>query len=152
MSNGQDDHEELVETLKLLGVEDAEGWARSQEVEGIPHLAAIVLLKALAQSLVDPRDKRWLRSAHLRKVAGSLRRVKDAKVDMADVGMVVRAMQEDLVWALGCLLDDLGQRFSDPAVERRTAGCRWRLYAIDDEGNPTQPLDSLHEYIPSFFP
>lgn len=61
-------------------------------------------------------------------------------VDKQDINEVVRGMQAALLSNVCYLLDD-------PAIVEGNAYQAWRLFEIDDEGRPVQPISGLNESV-----
>lgn len=142
---------DLTSLFRKLGAPSPEAWAESQEDEGGDQLARFVFLRQAWRAVVDPTDASWI-DAQI-KASGerpgepcagagpALERMLAAGADRADVHEVVRAMQYDLLFSLCYLLDDPG------SLEPELADLSWGLFRTDDDGEPTERIESLHESV-----
>ena len=103
------------------------------------------------RSVVEPTDASWIdaqikasRERPGEPCAGAgpaLERMLASGADRADIHEVVRAMQYDLLFSLCYLLDDPG------SLEPELADLSWGLFRTDDDGEPTERIESLHESV-----
>ncbi|MBK9260187.1 MAG: hypothetical protein IPM54_10165 [Polyangiaceae bacterium] len=52
--------DEMTEKFQQLGVENPEGWARTQVIEGIPNLPKMIFLKLMWRTIVKEGDSQWI--------------------------------------------------------------------------------------------
>lgn len=142
------DNPSLTEIFRQLGARNPEGWARSQENEGIPQLARFLFLKRAWESVVSRDDMDWIDSElqHEPNVPGgaispALQRILESGVKKQDLTTVVRTMQWQLLFHLCYLLD--GPNFSEKVV----SDVDWQLFQVNDEGEPTVAVEGLHESV-----
>jgi hypothetical protein len=138
---------ELTELFRKLGAQDPEGWAHSQITEGIPQLGRFLFLREAWKLVVGPDDSSWI--SEMRKLpadgpGGGIRPALDrllATGAESDLTTVVRTMQWQLLFRLCYLLNDPGD------LEPEVGDVAWRLFQLDDDENPTVPIDGLHESV-----
>lgn len=142
------DESELSELFAKLGARDPAGWAHSQIKEGFPQLARFLFLRQAWRQVVPPGDETWVEQLLKTPenqpggiVVAPLRRLIDGGASIADLTIVVRVMQWQLLFRLCYLLGDPGD------VEQEVENIEWRLFQTDDEGNPSVPIDALHESV-----
>jgi hypothetical protein len=142
------DESKLTELFAKLGARDPAGWARSQTKEGIPQLARFLFLRQAWRCVVPPGDETWvereLKTPQNKPggiIVAPLRRLIDGGASIADLTIVVRVMQWQLLFQLCYLLGDPGD------VEEEVKNIEWCLFQTDDEGNPLIPIDALHESV-----
>ena len=138
----------LAEKFRRLGAPNPEAWARSQEQEGIPQLARFFFLQQAWERVVPRGDIEWIDGelGHAPDIPGgaispALRRLLDIGADKQDITTVVRTMQWQLLFRLCYLLDGPGY------WEDFMSDMNWRLFQIDEEGNPIVPIEGLHESV-----
>jgi hypothetical protein len=130
----------LAERFGKLGVADPNAWARSEVEEDIPQLATFVFLRELWKLIVPVGEIRALNKFG-RGRGGALRRLKEQGVDLADVLLIVREAQADIVRQIALLLDQVDD------LEPDWQDVRWRLYELDGDDGPARPMDGLHESV-----
>jgi hypothetical protein len=145
---------ELLEAFRVIGVEDAETWARSELEEGVPQLA-ICLFLALANGpidrLIDPRTLReMLKSTAPRSAVDSLDRLFEAGPS-EDVLQVVRWALRAYLTEMCFLLDDTSARVSDLCKNRTLANTHWGLFRTSEPDRPDAQMNGLHEVVSEFF-
>lgn len=153
MSN-QEKLDDLTETFRVLGADDPNSWAISEVEQGIPQLAMYVFLKrSLGLFSADSLD-RWLQSvAHHHghehdSAKQSLSRIAHQGVQREDIRTLLKAFGREMLMEMCCLLDNTSAtHFEDYELNRRVADVNWRLYAVDDNGNPRSPMEGLHEIV-----
>ena len=153
MSNEQE-IQQLTEHFRALGAFDPEGWARSQIEEGIPQYARFVFLRQAWQRVIADGDTSWMEpqiqqsERHPRgpgaSIGPALKRMLAAGVSREDIAEVVRVMQWDVVFGIAYQLSDPGVVVY-PSDE--TPRVNWTLFEVDDDGQPLQPIDGLHESV-----
>jgi hypothetical protein len=141
----------LVDLFRQLGARDPEGWARSQVEEGIPQLGRFLFLREAWSRIVSETDSGWLREAVARAdarpsepyagVGQSLKSLLAKGATEREITDLVRGMQAQLLFSLCYLLED-------PNIqEEQASDVCWRLFLVDEEGHPQEPLDGLHESV-----
>lgn len=140
--------EELTRIFRKLGAQDPAGWAGSQVREGIPQLARFVFLRQAWSGVLAEEDHGWIaQSLRLDPrtpgggIAPALKRLKALGASDQDLTTVARVMQWELLFHLCYLLDDPGDL---PPEVRDMA---WRLFQVDDDGNPIVAIGGLHESV-----
>jgi hypothetical protein len=142
---------ELSALFERLGAQNPESWARSQIEEGIPQLLRFLFLRQawsyileegatswvdyhIGESVADPR-------APYAGVGIALRRAKDAGVSATDLVQIARGAQAELLSQLCYMLEDPGLHGTE------VGDVSWGLFETDEEGNPIQPINGLHESV-----
>lgn len=149
----QDALDNLIETFRLLGADDPESWAASEVEEGIPQLAMYVFLRRALELFGERSLERWLQSAihgHAGHASGkqALSRILEQGISLEDVRCVLKSFGQDTLMELCCLIDNTSSsHFDDDQLNRKVAHVDWRLYTVDDKGNPTSPMEGLHEIV-----
>lgn len=126
--------------LERLGVPpDAAARMAAADVSGkSPQLVREALLHGVWASCVDPAGA-WIDSSKEQFPVGeALTALLAAGADRAHLTRLVRGMQFELIAAFLCLLDEGGHHLT-PA--------RWRIYEVDDAGQPARPVLALHESL-----
>jgi hypothetical protein len=139
--------DDLVEIFAGLGAKNPEQWADSQIEAGIPQLHRFVFLRQAWQDVIEPGNPHWIEN--LERGSGStdmpvraaLQRVLAAGAEPADLGLVIRAMQRDMLFSLCYQLDNPG------GIEPEVDGVSWGLFVTDADGDPVEPLAMLHESV-----
>lgn len=139
---------DLTDLFAKLGARNPAGWAHSQVAEGIPQLAKFLFLRQAWRCIVAENDRHWIgeqREADPKvpgsSIASALDRVLSRGVDEKDLTTVVRVMQWQLLFALCCILDDPGK------LEDDVKNVAWRLFQVDENGNPITAIAGLHESV-----
>lgn len=146
--------ESLTATFRALGARDPESWAKSQIEEGIPQLARFVFLRQAWSNVADERDESWIdhlvseaddgSTEPLGAVGPALKRMLDAGIARSDIVDVVRGMQYEILFSMCYQLSDPGSvEFLDESMPE----VLWGLFQLDEEGNPSSPIDGLHESV-----
>jgi len=145
----------LTDTFRRLGANDPEGWARSQINEGIPQLHRFLFLKAAWSHVVEDDDTSWIEQALApsrrnddpgASLGPALRRLLDAGARPEDISEVVRVTQWQLLFEMCYQLDDSGV-IDTLSREGEMPEIAWGLFAIDEDGNPLDAIDALHESV-----
>ena len=131
----------LVDHFRSLGVDDPEGWASSQEEEGIDQLARATLLRALADE-VAAAPGLWAAQTgpdSTPEVRAAAERLAASGADPQDIDLVLTATAWELVFGVLSLLDGA----SEPALNPGDVGAG--IFALDDAYEPTGAPLALHE-------
>ena len=146
-----DDQERLAKLFARLGARDPEDWARSQLDEGVNQLDRFLFLRAAWRAVNREGDTAWIdttmRAADKHPSApgagagAALRRLLAAGADPRDIAEVARVQQWQTLQGLCYLLEDPGE------LETEVSERAWGLFAIDDAGQPGQPITGLHESV-----
>lgn len=142
---------ELTKLFEKLGARDPESWASSQLNEGFSQLHRFLFLRQ-AWSHVLPEDASGWVDHHIQEVeknpgapyAGmgvSLKRAIAAGVAREDLTQIARGIQVELLCQLCYMLEDNG------LTEPELRGVGWGLFETDEDGNPGEPIYSLHESV-----
>jgi hypothetical protein len=138
----------LTVLFRKLGARDPAKWADSQLNEGIPQLARFVFLREAWRLVIDEHDSSWISvrvSDDPGKPGGcigpALKRLLDVGASEADLTAVVRVMQWRLLFAFCQLLDDPGN------LETDVKDVAWRLFQVDEDELPGEPITGLHESV-----
>ena len=148
------DIQQWAEHFRAFGAHDPESWARSQVEEDIPQYARFVFLRQAWQSVVGDGDTYWIdpqiemAGQHPRGpgagIGPALKRMLAAGVSREDITEVVRVMQ----WRA---LAGLAYQLGDPGVVEYPSGemprVNWTLFEVDEDGQPLNPIDGLHESV-----
>lgn len=144
----------LIETFRLLGADDPESWAVSEVEEGIPQLAMYVFLRRALELFSERSLERWVQSVvhgHASQHAlakQALSRIFERGIPREDVRCILDSFGCDVLMEFCCLIDNTcSSHFDDDQLNRKMAHIDWRLYAVDDNGNPTSPMEGLHEIV-----
>jgi hypothetical protein len=145
---------ELTELFRRLGAQEPEDWARSQIREGIPQLLRYLFLRQAWRQVVAPGDRDWMTVREddpddRDEFGEAIDAVLATGVSAQDLTTVVRIMQWIILFRF-CVLLDGGLAFRTDAGHstlQELVGFRWRLSLVDENGNPAQPIDALHESV-----
>lgn len=140
--------------FRAFGAANPELWARSQVEEGIPQYDRYVFLHTAWRQIIADGDTTWIElsiAAAQRHPRGpgagigpALERLLAAGADRMDLAEVVRVMQWEVLAGLMYQLADSGVvEYPSPTLPR----VDWALFAVDQEGRPLYPIDSLHESV-----
>jgi hypothetical protein len=150
MSN-EDALKQLAARFQAAGARDPEAWARSQIHDGFSQLHRFLFLRQ-AWKLVIGGASRWIESAitHAAKApdapfAGAghaLASLRSKGASDAELTELVRCAQAELLVGFAYLLEDPG--LDDDASFNDIA---WGLFAVDEQGMPTEPITGLHESV-----
>ena len=140
----------LVELFRILGVTDPEGYASSQEAEGIPHLARLLFLRQAWKAIVSEDSDGWIdaaiedaRQCPSEPYAGvgiALDRLRQCGAADRDLTDVVRGMQAELLFSICSLLDDPGD------VEEGLEDIEWAFVQVE-AGQVKAVIRGLHESV-----
>lgn len=143
--------ERLTEIFRSLGANEPEAWAFSQTDEGINQLGRFLFLRQAWKRVLDDGDESWIdaqisysQKAQDAPGAGTgkaLERLLKMGCTREDITSVVRGMQYDLLFGLCDLIDDPGE------LEEPVSDISWALFQVDEDENPTAPIESLHESV-----
>jgi len=150
--------EDLIEAFRGLGAADPESLASSQLDDGVPELNRFAFLKRLWDQVADTQSMKWIeetidRAERLgeddpQSAAGpALQRMLAEGVDPNDILKVVWCAQAEMIYNFAFQLDDPefavaqlpqhGDMQEDDAI--------WGLYTVDENGEPKELLEALHE-------
>jgi hypothetical protein len=152
--NNQGEINKLAEWFSAFGARDPESWAKSQVEEGINQWGRFVFLHQAWKNIIPDRDTTWItplieeadkKPNDPGAAAGpALRRMLQAGVNPQDITDVVRVMQ----WHI---LFDLMYQLSDPSIveypSKNMKHVQWMLFEVDDDENPIDRIDMLHESV-----
>src|SRR5260221_5821202 len=156
-------YEELRSIFKKLGAKDPKSWAQSEINEGFPQLARFVFLRqAWEKCVIREDDPSWIGlkpqhpgehpgdSEHPDEPCGgrgaALNRLLMKGIDPKDLLEVILAGQYESLFALCYLLSDPG------GLEPEIADVAWKLFEVDEEGQPNREMGGLHESVLSMDP
>lgn len=139
---------ELVNLFAKLGARNPAKWARSQLDEKIPQLARFLFLREAWKLVVPENDHHWISAYAEMNPMGSrspiesaIERVMGQGVRREDLTTIVRVMQLRLLFGLCYLLDDPGD------LEDDVKSVWWRLFQVDERGEPVAAIAGLHESV-----
>jgi hypothetical protein len=138
---------QLTEQFARLGAREPHSWASSQLEEGIPQLHRFVFLRQAWQAIVSRDNVQWIDSIQRAGTTedaesrDALARLLAAGIDQADLTLVVRNMQRDLLFSLCYLLEEPGEL--DPQLD----DFGWGLFTIDSERRAGEHIPMLHESV-----
>jgi hypothetical protein len=145
------DRETLTALFRQLGARDPEGWAQSQVTEGIPQLGRFLFLRAAWSKIVSESDESWIdaeiANAQARPnepyagVGQALKSLVARGATKAEVTDLVRGMQARLLFQLCYLLE------APESAEDAVADVQWGLFLVNDDGQPEESLQGLHESV-----
>ena len=145
-------HKKLAELFRVLGARDPEGWAASQNLEGINQLHRFLFLRQAWEQVIPEDNDAWIEQeiANSEKNPGepftgighALLRMQDKGIAREDIVDLARGMQARLLFDLCYLL-------SDPSIlESSVEDLGWALVETDDNFEPTGAVISgLHESV-----
>jgi len=150
----EENFEKLVDGFRSWNVSDPEAWAESQRTEGIPQYERLVFLRGAWQTIIDEGDTSWIepvmeQSTRRPDSPGAsggcaLKRLLSVGADPRDIAEIVRVMQWQVLHGIVYML-------ADPSVVAYPTNdvprVNWRLYAVDEHGQPTHEIGSLHESV-----
>jgi hypothetical protein len=149
-----DDLHRLTEQFRAMGAVDPESWAKSQLEEGIPQYARLVFLRQAWKNIIADGDTSWIKpliqesERHPREpgagAGAALKRMVAAGASREDIAEIVRVMQ----WQV---LAGLAYQLADPGVvdypTEDLPRVNWALFELDEDGEPLEPIDGLHESV-----
>lgn len=145
------EQKQLAELFAKLGARAPEEWARSQVEEKIPQIARFLFLRQAWKLVVGKNDRSWIESGRSSTEAGSsvpeaaigpaLERLLAQGISEEDLTTVVHVMQWRLLSELCYLLDDPGE------LEDEVRDVAWRLFQVNEEGEPMAVIAGLHESV-----
>lgn len=127
----------LTEQFRSLGVNDPDGWARSQQSEGIDQISRATLLRALADIIADaPYFWNGQTGPHAAdQVRLAAARIAASDVSPDDLALVLQATTWEVVFSILSLLDSA----SEPEIN--PADLSFGVFALDEDGSPLdEPL------------
>lgn len=133
-------HDQLTAEFERMGIDAAAAarLARADLDGDVPQLVRHTLLFAAWRHIVD-RAGAWIDGMVDSYPAGPpLRALLAAGADRAMVTQLVRAMQFEAVAGLVGALDD---------GAAAPSSARWRLFEVDEHGQPTRAIHALHESL-----
>ena len=143
---------QLVARFQAAGARDPEAWARSQIHDGFSQLHRFLFLRQAWKLVIGDQTPHWIDSwiAHAAKApdapfAGAghaLASLRSRGASDAELTELVRCAQAELLVGFAYLLEDPG--LDDDASLNDIA---WGLFAVDEQGMPTEPLAGLHESV-----
>jgi len=143
----------LATRFRALGAEDPEGWARSQVVEGIPQYARFVFLWQAWKNVIAEGDNSWIddwiEESERRPrgpgagIGPALQRILASGASREDIAEIVRVMQWKVLSRIAYQIDDPGNEVFPGDVPP----VNWKLFEVDDDGNPLRPIPGLHESV-----
>jgi hypothetical protein len=146
--------ERLTAQFRAMSAPNPERWARSQIEEGKPQFARFVFLREAWNSVIKDGDTTWIESSIAESerrptdpgagIGPALKRILESGADPADLAVVVRVMQWQVLAALTEQLDD-SRAVDYPSND--VPRVNWALYQLDKDDNPLHPITSLHESV-----
>lgn len=142
---------ELAALFERLGARDPQSWASSQIRERIPQLHRYLFLRQCWQNVIEEDSTGWV-DHHIKQaeqdperpfagMGAALKRAVDLGVRPEDLSQIARGVQVELLFELCYMLEDNG------LMEPELNGVGWGLFQTDEEGNPLEPIYSLHESV-----
>ncbi|SDP88825.1 hypothetical protein SAMN05216303_108290 [Rhodoferax sp. OV413] len=142
---------ELTALFERLGARNPESWASSQIRERIPQLHRYLFLRQCWQHVIGEDSTGWV-DFHIKQaeqdaqgsfagMGAALKRAVAAGVATEDLSQIARGVQVELLSQLCYMLEDNG------LLEPELNGVGWGLFQTDEEGNPLEPIYSLHESV-----
>ncbi len=141
----------LTSLFEKLGARNPEEWARSQMTEGIPQLARFLFLRQAWRGVVSPSDPTWIDAslqgyktnpdAPYAPVGKAIETLQAKGATEQELTELVRGMQAELLFNLCCLVEGPGE------VEEEVSDVAWGLFLLDDEDQPVQSIEGLHESV-----
>lgn len=139
--------QELSNLFRKLGAQNPEGWAASQIREGIPQLTRYLFLREAWRCVVNPESRDWMSTTGSKNPDGpggelqpAINRILAAGARPDDLTTVVRVMQ----W---WLLAGLCELLEEADLESEVSDIAWRLFRVDEDGNPLEPIPALIESV-----
>lgn len=141
------DQADAVARFAALGVEDPEGWARSERTEGIPQLARATFLRAIWDDLDRWADEAWTdgwaagRVGVPEEVTAAIRDLLARGVDRRTITTLCHAVAQEATFGVLARIDDE----CDQELDSSYPG--WRLVELDGVSEePTgRVVVALHE-------
>jgi hypothetical protein len=144
----------LAEHFRAWGVDDPEGWARSQVKESINQYARLVFLRGAWRSVISDSDTAWI-DRHISEsekrpdapgagAGHALGRLIASGANRDDLSELVRVMQWEVLASLAYQLADPGTVKYPSATVPRVA---WALFEVDKRGDPVAEIGMLHESV-----
>ncbi len=145
------DIRDLASRFRALGARDPEQWARSQVTEGINQMARYLFLRQAWRGVVAENDAAWIDrqietaaaapTAPFAGVGHAAKSLRDRGATDAELSTLVRWVQARALFDLCYLLEDPG------TLEPDAADVAWRLFTVDADGKPIEPIGGLHESV-----
>jgi hypothetical protein len=142
---------DLTALFRKLGASDPASWASSQKDENIPQLQRYLFLRQAWRKVVSEGDAAWIDreiehaardpDAPFAGVGRAILRLRALGASDEDLTDLVRGMQAQVLFSFCYLLGDPGD------LEDEVADVEWGLFQIDQDGQPVEALDLLHEDV-----
>ena len=142
---------ELTKLFGSLGARHPESWASSQINEGFSQLHRFLFLRQAWSYVLPEEATGWVDydileaernpAAPFSGMAAALKRAVAAGVEQEDLTQIARGVQAELLSQLCYMLEDNG--LTEPELK----GVGWGLFETDEDGNPGEPIYSLHESV-----
>lgn len=143
---------ELIEAFKALGALDPEGWAHSEENEGIPQLLRLLFLRNAWEDIVRDDDTGWVDrtiessgrdpDAPYAGLGAILRTCREKGVADSDLTHMARCLQAQVLFSICYLLD------GPTNIPAGIGEISWGLFQSDEDDVPFGPrVGGLHESV-----
>ncbi|MFT3823522.1 MAG: hypothetical protein QM731_06355 [Chitinophagaceae bacterium] len=148
------DLESLTEVFRQAGAIDQEIWASSQIEEGINQLGRFSFLKAITSEWLKEDDVNWVDNQiefnysqpgdPLSQLPKALKEMLDKNVSRETIIDLIRVIQFNTLFHVCSTIDK--------SIEADTPVTNWTLYETDDDDNPNNVINGLHESLLEFDP
>jgi hypothetical protein len=157
MMREEQEIKKLAKIFSILGVDDPEGWARSEIQENIPQLVGFLILRAAWENIISEDKTDWMdkdieygSNYPDRPCAGAglaMKRMIDKGVDRKDIVELIRVKQYEAVFGMLFSLDDPGD------LEPEVGEMGWVLNEVGMDGKYTgRIIQGLYESLMSLDP
>jgi len=140
--------QQLADLFRRLGARNPVDWARSQVDSDIPQLARFLFLREAWKLVLPEGDRGWFSRSAEGDLSGpgggiapAIKRLLALGAKEEDLTTVVRVMQWRVLAGLCVLLDDPGN------LEADVKDVAWRLFQVDENGQPIVPIGGLIESV-----
>ena len=148
------DLKSLTDVFRQAGAIDPEMWADSQIKEGINQLGRFSFLKAITSEWLKEDDVHWVdnqiefnysrQGDPCSQLPKALKEMLDKNVSRETILDLIRVIQFNTLFHVCSTIDR--------AIEAETPIKNWALYEVDDDDNPMETLNGLHESLLQFDP
>jgi hypothetical protein len=138
---------QLTDIFQKLGAENPDAWAESQIEEGIPQLARFLFLKGAWEEIV-PDNEEWIEKylsvtefeVPFGGIAKSIQKMVECGVPKIYITELCRSICAEFLSGITHMLDD-------SSTVKGNKYLNWALVQLDENDQPIQIVDSLHESV-----
>jgi hypothetical protein len=148
------DLKSLTEVFRQAGAIAPEMWAKCQIEEGINQLGRFSFLKAITSEWLKEEDLNWVDNQiefnysqpaePCSQLPNALKEMRERNGSREAIVDLIRVIQFDTLFHVCSIIDK--------SIEADTPVKNWSLYELDEDNNPKDSLNELHESLLAFDP